>query len=1209
MMRHAKAVFRVPLVAVYMPSLADKDTQLTLRADGTVQTTRLSRRSCKCMHDASKLDVVVVQDADSLEDSSKLHKCVPVKLNDHVRFFAMAPIFLSTPSVDVGAVEERIPVGRLCILDDAPREFGSSDQHLLWEVAVLMSEMLEREYRTVQWARAERIQLTISFLSASVDHPQNLASSSSFDDTVQQPNLPPIAPAVAYGFQYPSAADTKRIESAAFNARAAIMCQSVRSTMQATAAFVVDVSQLCAVQALQSFIYHPAQSQRYSSHRSDTLSSATTTPVNDFAPSLSVSDTELLGALPSLLAYDGPNGGQPKVDTVEAARELGELLPYMLSDATVRFFDTRKSTGSTETPTHESANSLPFSPHRLDDRTPSSPGSPISARTSLGGRIRDADPIPYILSSSPTLKLGSMMAALPVASTDRTSVHLFFLTFQDLVAFDDMDMQLFQGTSDIYQASLVRQQAQSASDAQLQFIQSVQHELRTPLHGVLGTAEFLKVLVASKTLPAEAERAGMTPDELTLRLINTLTLSATSLSGLLEDVLDFGKVTGIGGDGRKHSPEATQPMDIVSLVEECARDEFEKVQHERRAKAVTDKDLLCPQLIMTASESVRRSSWECAGITLRKVIQKILNNSLRFTCEGTVEVHLATTLAEDQPDTLVTGSNPTDRFGPSQLAPSVVPINGTSNDKASIQLTVIDSGLGMSPDFLRDGLLKPFVKHNTFKTGVGLGIPLAVGLIEQMQGQVSVQSELARGTKITIRLPLKRGQDLDLPDLWAQRSTSGGVVRSEISKPLRFALAPSKLDRTGSAIRQFLLTGPCAESLLPAADVVIVSADDPKVASEVAGQLKESARVAVVCRETDRSADASAFVGHALHRIRPPWSVQSRAALRDFMLDPKPFALQPPPLSRRQSPAPADSLFQSKVTRNILRSPVLLSTFQELRFPSSPPLATPPTVASLTPNESAAPLGDATSEAMSSNSSSTQRSPPAAPKQYTCTGFPWSYKSASSAPSSTKLLQPPLQSRKLTAPPVLDEPPDQSCDTVVDNPGESSTLCSRAASTGWLEAMGDTVRGQNSSGSNPSEFPDTFRVLIVEDNVLNSRILALCVKRLGLPYDEARDGVEAVAKFQLFKPQVVLLDMSMPLKDGFQAATEMRCVSHPIGTQAKIIAITALSDSRDRERGLHECGINEWRTKPVSVRMLRQDLIDWHTAWKREHESSRLLRS
>jgi CheY-like chemotaxis protein len=71
------------------------------------------------------------------------------------------------------------------------------------------------------------------------------------------------------------------------------------------------------------------------------------------------------------------------------------------------------------------------------------------------------------------------------------------------------------------------------------------------------------------------------------------------------------------------------------------------------------------------------------------------------------------------------------------------------------------------------------------------------------------------------------------------------------------------------------------------------------------------------------------------------------------------------------------------------------------------------------------------------------------------------------------------------------------------------------------------------------------------------------------------DGEDAVRKFSAFDPDLVLLDINMPIKDGFQAATEMRTVeSKRTGPRrAKIIAVTALSQEQSKRRGMLECGI------------------------------------
>ncbi|GAC98343.1 sensor histidine kinase/response regulator [Pseudozyma hubeiensis SY62] len=130
---------------------------------------------------------------------------------------------------------------------------------------------------------------------------------------------------------------------------------------------------------------------------------------------------------------------------------------------------------------------------------------------------------------------------------------------------------------------------------------------------------------------------------------------------------------------------------------------------------------------------------------------------------------------------------------------------------------------------------------------------------------------------------------------------------------------------------------------------------------------------------------------------------------------------------------------------------------------------------------------------------------------------------------------------------------------------------------------------------------DEFRVLVVEDNPINMRLLTTLCKRLDIRYEEAQDGAEAVAKFISFRPSVVLLDISLPIQDGFEACTQMRAHNHP----SFIVAVTALSSEEDKTRGIETCGMNAWMTKPVSPRRLKSDLEGWRT----EFEAAKSIQS
>lgn len=64
------------------------------------------------------------------------------------------------------------------------------------------------------------------------------------------------------------------------------------------------------------------------------------------------------------------------------------------------------------------------------------------------------------------------------------------------------------------------------------------------------------------------------------------------------------------------------------------------------------------------------------------------------------------------------------------------------------------------------------------------------------------------------------------------------------------------------------------------------------------------------------------------------------------------------------------------------------------------------------------------------------------------------------------------------------------------------------------------------------------------------------------------DGAEAILKYIEFKPSLVLLDISLPIKDGFEACIEMR--AHSLEREPRIVAVTALSSQQDKSRGLGE---------------------------------------
>ena len=103
-------------------------------------------------------------------------------------------------------------------------------------------------------------------------------------------------------------------------------------------------------------------------------------------------------------------------------------------------------------------------------------------------------------------------------------------------------------------------------------------------------------------------------------------------------------------------------------------------------------------------------------------------------------------------------------------------------------------------------------------------------------------------------------------------------------------------------------------------------------------------------------------------------------------------------------------------------------------------------------------------------------------------------------------------------------------------------------------------------------------ILIVEDNEMNADMLSRRLRRKGYEVAVAGDGETGVRKALQIRPQLVLMDLSLPVIDGWTATRQLR--SDPRTSQIPVIALTAHAISGDREKAL-EAGCDDYDTKPV----------------------------
>jgi len=109
------------------------------------------------------------------------------------------------------------------------------------------------------------------------------------------------------------------------------------------------------------------------------------------------------------------------------------------------------------------------------------------------------------------------------------------------------------------------------------------------------------------------------------------------------------------------------------------------------------------------------------------------------------------------------------------------------------------------------------------------------------------------------------------------------------------------------------------------------------------------------------------------------------------------------------------------------------------------------------------------------------------------------------------------------------------------------------------------------------------KILVVEDNEMNRDMLTRRLQRRGYEVVIAVDGAEGLAMAQSESPALVLMDISLPVLDGWEATRQLKMA--PETKSIPVIALTAHAMSGDRERCI-EAGCDDFDTKPVEIARL-----------------------
>jgi signal transduction histidine kinase len=287
--------------------------------------------------------------------------------------------------------------------------------------------------------------------------------------------------------------------------------------------------------------------------------------------------------------------------------------------------------------------------------------------------------------------IGALYGSRALTPRSRNLGSLEAQMIQVLSSTVSTSMVVKQQQEEATQLQIARDAAAEADKAKSRFLASMSHELRTPLNAIIGYSEMLIEL-------AEDEKR----DDIQADVKKILSASRHLLA-LINDVLDFSKI-----DAGKMTL-ISETIDLAKLLKEV----IETVQPLVQKNGNTLNVQLSGELGSMLADAVR----------LRQCLFNLLSNSSKFTHNGTIG-----------------------------LAAERKTVSGTT----WIEFRVSDTGIGMTPEQLRDlyEVFTPAANLTSHKYGgTGLGLAITRKLCQMMGGNITVQSEVGKGSTFTMLVP------------------------------------------------------------------------------------------------------------------------------------------------------------------------------------------------------------------------------------------------------------------------------------------------------------------------------------------------------------------------------------------------------------------------------------------------------------------------
>ena len=262
---------------------------------------------------------------------------------------------------------------------------------------------------------------------------------------------------------------------------------------------------------------------------------------------------------------------------------------------------------------------------------------------------------------------------------------------------------LFKNTSDFHEKEqqekarlqMAYEEADSENRAKTEFMNRMSHDIRTPINGIMGMVDII--------------RKNRDDREKVDDSLDKIQLSTRHLLELVSDVLDMSKLE--AGMFEIHE----DVFDMIELMDEVA--------------ALVDAQLVESGITHCKHRSnIQHTALKGSSLQLRRIMVNLLSNAIKYNkSNGTID-----TYAEE------------------------LSCDGTT---VWYEFKIVDTGIGMSEEFIKEQLFKPFTQEKndarTLYRGTGLGMSIVKALLDKMGGSIEVESQLGEGSTFTFRLPFK----------------------------------------------------------------------------------------------------------------------------------------------------------------------------------------------------------------------------------------------------------------------------------------------------------------------------------------------------------------------------------------------------------------------------------------------------------------------